>query len=299
MFGINASYIDLISVFFIKFTLINQIYIVMNADAILEKLVDIGISYGPKLIGAIAILLLGLWIIKLVTKSLRKMMNKRNTNKELRSFFLSLVNIALKVLLFVSVLGMVGIEVTSFIAILGAAGLAIGMALQGSLQNFAGGVIIILLKPFKVGDVLEAQGYLGIVKEIQIFSTVLTTFDNKTIIIPNGGLATSSMTNYSTESLRRVDWLYQVAYGDDIDTVKAVCNKLIENDSRILKEPAAFIAVNGLKDSSVEVAVRVWVKSEDYWAVFHSMNENVYNTFRSEGLHLPYPQMDVHLHNSK
>ncbi|HOY40199.1 MAG TPA: mechanosensitive ion channel [Bacteroidales bacterium] len=271
----------------------------MNADAILEKLVDIGIGYGPKLIGAIVILLLGLWIIKLFTKSLRKMMNKRNTNKELRSFFLSLVNIALKVLLFVSVLGMVGIEVTSFIAILGAAGLAIGMALQGSLQNFAGGVIIILLKPFKVGDVLEAQGYLGIVKEIQIFSTILTTFDNKTIIIPNGGLATSSMTNYSTESLRRVDWLYQVAYGDDIDKVKALCTKLIENDSRILKEPAAFIAVNGLKDSSVEVAVRVWVKSEDYWAVFHSMNENVYNTFRSEGLHLPYPQMDVHLHNSK
>ncbi|HOE04625.1 MAG TPA: mechanosensitive ion channel [Bacteroidales bacterium] len=269
----------------------------MDAKPIFDKLIDLALSFGPKVLGAILVLVLGLWIIKLVTRSMRKVMNKRNTNKELRTFFISLSNIALKTLLFVSVLGMVGIEVTSFIAILGAAGLAIGMALQGSLQNFAGGVIIILLKPFKVGDVLEAQGYLGIVKEIQIFSTIITTFDNKTIIIPNGGLATSSMTNFTTEPLRRVDWTFGIGYGNEYDKAKAVLLGLIAKDSRILDEPEHFIAVNALKESAVEIVVRVWVKTEDYWGVYHEMNEQVYKNFFKEGISIPYPQMNVHIKN--
>ncbi len=271
----------------------------MDAKVILEKLIDLAIGYGPRLLGAIAVLLVGLWIIKIVTRSLRRVMNKRDTNKELRTFFISLANIVLKTLLFISVLGMVGIEVTSFIAILGAASLAIGLSLQGSLQNFAGGVIIILLKPFKVGDVLEAQGYLGIVKEIQIFNTIVTTFDNKTIIIPNGQLANSSMINYTNEPLRRVDWTFGIAYGNSSDKAKEVLMQLINDDIRILKDPAPFVALGNLNSSSVDFTVRVWTKTEDYWAVFFDMNEKVYKAFPQNGLSIPFPQMDVHLHNSK
>ena len=201
-------------------------------------------------------------------------------------------------MLFISVLGMVGIQMTSFIAILGAAGLAVGMALSGTLQNFAGGVMILLFKPFKVGDFIDAQGHMGSVKEIQIFNTILTTPDNKTIIIPNGGLSTSSMTNFSTEPLRRVDWTFGIGYGDSIDQARKVLKELADADSRILKDPEVFIGVSALADSSVNFAVRAWVKAEDYWGVFFDMNENVYNTFNKEGINIPFPQMDVHVHKN-
>ena len=187
---------------------------------------------------------------------------------------------------------------TSFIAILGAAGLAVGMALSGTLQNFAGGVMILIFKPFKVGDVIDAQGYLGAVKEIQIFNTVLTTPDNKTIIIPNGGLSTSSMTNYSTEETRRVDWTIGIGYGDDVDKAEQVIKRMCDEDTRILKDPEVFIAVSELADSSVNFAVRAWVKSDDYWGVFFDMNKKVYKVFAEEGLNIPFPQMDVHVHNN-
>jgi len=179
---------------------------------------------------------------------------------------------------------------------LGAAGLAVGLALSGTLQNFAGGAMILLFKPFKVGDVIEAQGFIGKVSEIQIFNTILKTPDNKTIIIPNGGLATSSMTNYTTEPTRRVDWTFGIGYGDDVDKAKEVIKGLCDQDPRILKDPELFIAVSALADSSVNFAVRAWVNADDYWNVFFEMNEKVYKSFDREGLNIPFPQMDVHLH---
>lgn len=226
-------------------------------DKYIEKIINLGIEYGPKLIGAILVLLLGLWIIKLITKTVAKLMKKRNTDPSLSSFIKGMTSILLKILLVISVMGMVGIEMTSFIAILGAAGLAVGMALSGTLQNFAGGVMILIFKPFKVGDYIEAQGYSGTVYEIQLFNTLLKTVDNKIVIIPNGGLSTSSMVNYSAEPLRRVDWTFGIGYGDDIDKAKAVIFKLIEADKRILKDPEPFVAVSELADSSVNFAVRV------------------------------------------
>ncbi|MDD4235578.1 MAG: mechanosensitive ion channel [Bacteroidales bacterium] len=264
-------------------------------ETFIDKLIEVAASYGPRLLGAIAVLIIGLWVIKMITKGLKRGMEKRKTNESLKPFIISLTNIGLKALLIISVLGMVGIQMTSFIAILGAAGLAIGMALSGSLQNFAGGVMILIFKPFKVGDVLEAQGYLGIVKEIQIFNTIMKTFDNKTIIIPNGGLSTGSMTNYSTEETRRVDWTFGIAYGDDSDKAQEVLMKLIESNGKVLKDPAPFIALSELADSSVNFVVRAWVNAADYWDVYFWMNDQVYKVFAKEGLNIPFPQMYVHL----
>ncbi len=270
----------------------------MDWEKITSQLIEIIVEYGPRLLGAIVVWFVGMWIIKAITKAFSKVLNKRKTDESLKPFLRSMVNMLLKVLLVITTLGMLGIEMTSFIAILGAAGLAIGMALSGTLQNFAGGVMILIFKPFKVGDVVEAQGYLGSVSEIQIFNTILKTFDNKTIIIPNGGLATSSMINYSTEELRRVDWTFGIGYGDSIDKAKKVLKSLCDDDTRILKDPEVFIAVSELADSSVNFTVRVWVHSKHYWDVFFEMNEKVYNTFDKEGLNIPYPQMDVHVHKN-
>jgi small conductance mechanosensitive channel len=270
----------------------------MNTQEILNQLVTIGVDYGPKLIGAIVVWIIGAWIIKRFSKVLAKSLEKRKMDESLKPFLRSLFEVLLKVLLAISVLGMLGIEMTSFIAILGAAGLAIGMALSGSLQNFAGGVLILFFKPFKVGDVIEAQGYLGKVDEIQILNTILKTPDNRTIIIPNGGLATSSLINYSTEPKRRVDWTFGIGYGDSTDKAKEVLKRLCDEDDRILKDPPVFIAVSELADSSVNFVVRAWVKGEHYWDVFFDMNEKVYKTFEKEGLNIPYPQMDVHLHGN-
>ncbi|MCF8296044.1 MAG: mechanosensitive ion channel [Saprospiraceae bacterium] len=268
----------------------------MNTEEIIKQLTAIAVEYGPKLIGAIVVFIIGLWIIKAITKAFSNMLDKRKSDATLKPFLKGIVNTLLKVLLVVSVLGMVGIQMTSFIAILGAAGLAVGLALSGTLQNFAGGVMILIFKPYKVGDFIDAQGYMGTVSEIQLFNTILKTVDNKTIIIPNGGLSTSSMTNFSTEEKRRVDWTFGIAYGDDIDKAKAVIKKLCDADSRILKEPEVFIAVSALADSSVNFAVRAWVLASDYWGVFFDMNENIYKTFNKEGINIPFPQMDVHMH---
>ena len=253
------------------------------------------LNYGPTFIGAIVVLLIGLWVIKIINKSISRLMDNKDVDASLKPFFVSLISVLLKALLLISVMGMVGIQMTSFIAILGAAGLAVGLALSGTLQNFAGGVMILIFKPFKVGDYINAQGHSGSVKEIQIFNTILKTPDNQTIIIPNGGLSTGSMTNFSTEPTRRVDWTIGIAYGDNSDKAKEVIGNLIQADSRIFKDPEPFIAISELADSSVNFAVRAWVKSEDYWAVFFQMNEQVYKTFEKEGLSIPFPQMDVHV----
>jgi small conductance mechanosensitive channel len=268
----------------------------MNTEQILEQINQIALEYGPKIISAIAVWIIGGWVIKAVTNRFNKMLEKRETDESLKPYMKSLVGSLLKILLIITVLSMLGVEMTSFIAILGAAGLAVGLALSGTLQNFAGGAMILLFKPFKVGDVIEAQGFIGKVSEIQIFNTILKTPDNKTIIIPNGGLATSSMTNYTTEPTRRVDWTFGIGYGDDVDKAKEVIKGLCDQDPRILKDPELFIAVSALADSSVNFAVRAWVNADDYWNVFFEMNEKVYKSFDREGLNIPFPQMDVQLH---
>lgn len=271
----------------------------MNTEEIISQVTNIGLEYGPKVLGAIVVWIIGSWIVKAIANGVGRVLDKGSTDPSLKPFLLGIIRMLLKVMLIISVLGMLGIEMTSFIAILGAAGLAVGMALSGTLQNFAGGVMLLIFKPFKVGDVLEAQGFTGSVREIQIFNTILKTPDNRTIIIPNGGLSTSSMVNYSTEAQRRVDWTIGVGYGDDLAKAKQIIRQLCDADSRILKDPEVFIAVSELADSSVNFAVRAWVNAPDFWGVYFDMNENVYNTFNKEGLNIPYPQMDVHVHQQK
>ncbi|MDP8240563.1 MAG: mechanosensitive ion channel [Candidatus Hatepunaea meridiana] len=252
--------------------------------------------YAPKLLLAILTLIIGSWAIKILVKVLRKSMRSMDVDVSMRRFLLSIVSILLKVVLLISVMSMIGVQMTSFIAILGAAGLAVGLALQGSMSNFAGGVLITLFKPFKVGDVIEAQGYIGSVHEIQIFNTILKTPDNKTIVIPNGGLSNGSLTNYSSEPTRRVDLTIGIGYDDDIKKAKEVIDGLIEKDTRILKEPAPFIRVAELGDSSVNFAVRVWCNSADYWNIFFDLTEQIKLAFDTNGISIPFPQSDVHVY---
>lgn len=256
-------------------------------------------TYGPNLVWAILTLVIGLWAVKIITKGVRKGLDKGETEQTLKSFLTSMISILLKVMVYITALGMLGVEMTSFIAILGAAGLAVGLALSGALQNFAGGVMILFFKPFKAGHFIEAQGHSGTVKEIQIFSTILKTPDNKTIMIPNGPLSTGSLTNYSMEERRRVDWTIGIGYGDDVDKAYEVIKRLLSEDDRILDDPEPFMAVNELADSSVNIVVRVWVEAGDYWPVFFRMNEQVYKTFDKEGLNIPFPQHDVHIHKEE
>ena len=258
-------------------------------------LYEIAAKYGLKLVGAIIVLIIGLWIIKAIMRAVRKSFDKSKMDDSLKPFLSSMVSILLKVLLVISVLGMLGVEMTSFIAILGAAGLAVGLALSGTLQNFAGGVMILIFKPFKVGDLIDAQGYLGVVKEIQIFITILTTLDNKTVILPNGPLSTGALVNFSTQPIRRVDWSFGIAYGNNYDKAREMISGFIKEDKRILDDPEPFIALGEMADSSVNITTRAWVKAEDYWGVFFDMNEKFYKNADKHGLSIPFPQMDVHL----
>lgn len=257
--------------------------------------IGIVVNYGPNILFAILTLVVGLWIVKFIISGVGKGLDKGDTDKTLKSFLVSFISVLLKIMVYITALGMLGVEMTSFVAILAAAGLAVGLALSGTLQNFAGGVIILLFKPFKVGHFIDAQGHMGTVREIQIFVTILTTPDNKVSIIPNGALATGSLTNFSMMPTRRVDWTFGIAYGDDVDKAYSVLKKLISADERILNDPEPFFAVKELGDSSVDIVVRAWVNAPDYWGVFFRMNEEVYKTFDKEGLTIPFPQRDVHL----
>ena len=270
----------------------------MNSEQIINQVIAVSLVYVPKIIIAIIIWFIGVWIIKMLTHGFGRMLDKRSIDPSLKSFVKGLTSVLLKILLVISVLGTIGIQMTSFVAIMGAAGLAIGLALSGTLQNFAGSVIILIFKPFKIGDLIEVQSFRGTVSEIHIFNTILKTPDNKTVIIPNGKLSNSPMINFSTESLRRVDWVFGIAYGDDVDKAKEVITRLAGEDSRILNEPPLFIAVSELGNSSVNITVRAWVNAPDFWNVFFQLNEQAYKTFEKEGLNIPFPQMDVHLHKN-
>ena len=264
-----------------------------------DRLVEWAITYGGQVILAIITLLVGLWLIGKFTKGLRRIFEMRSFDLTLQLFLIQLIGMTLKVLLLISVITMVGVQMTSFIALLGAMGLAFGLALSGTLQNFAGGVMLLLYKPFKVGDFIDAQGSMGTVNQIQIFHTILKTIDNKTIIIPNGGLSNSTMTNYSDEPVRRVEWTFGISYSDNIDTARGIILEVVNADERALQSPAPFVGVISLGDSSVNLVTRVWVNSADYWDFFFLINENVKKEFDKKGISIPFPQQDVHIFQSK
>ena len=267
-----------------------------RATELVDQAITLVMAYAPKVVLAIITLIVGMWLINRFVRLLDSKLGKKDPT--LNTFLCGLLSAILKVLLLISVASMVGIATTSFIAIIGAAGLAIGLALQGSLGNFAGGVLILIFKPFKVGDVIEAQGYLGSVVEISILYTIVNTFDNRRIIIPNGDLSNSSLTNLSAYPTRRCDMSFGIGYGDDIDKAKATIKRLIEEDERSLKDPEPMIVVGGLGDSSVDLTVRVWTKYADLWPFYWDMQERVKKAFDAEGISIPFPQRDVHIHKA-
>lgn len=268
-----------------------------NSDYIkelIDKGIDLGVEAGKSILIAIIIYFVGKALISLVNRMLRGVMDRRKVDPAIQSFLGSLVNILLMILLAISVVSALGVNTTSFAALLASAGVAVGMALSGNLQNLAGGIVILLFRPFKVGDYIEAQGTGGTVSEIQIFHTILTTPDNKKIYLPNGALSSGNITNYSKEPLRRVDFTVAVEYGEDIDKVRKALKDILDKDARVLQEPAPVIVLGALADSSVNMTVRVWVKSEDYWNVFFETNETIYNEFNRLGINFPYPQLTIH-----
>jgi small conductance mechanosensitive channel len=250
-------------------------------------------NYGMKLILSLILLIIGLWIIKFIIKVLEK--NIRNRfEKTLSGFLLSITRAALLVLLFISTASTLGIEVASFVAVLGAVGFAVGFALQGSLSNFAGGVLLLIFRPFTAGDVIEVAGYKGKVQEIEILYTILTTFDNKKIYIPNSSISTNSIVNYSAMETRRVDLTFGIGYDDDIHQAKEVLNQVVKEHQLILKEPEPLIRLAEHGGSSLNFAVKVWVKGEDYWTVYYDLHENVKDAFDQAGIGIPFPQLDIH-----
>jgi len=256
---------------------------------------DIVVAYGLKVVVAIVVLVVGLWIISRIVKLTGRMMEKRDVNVSLRGFVKSLVSILLKVVLLISIAEMVGIKTTSFIAILGAAGLAVGLALQGTLANFAGGVMILLFKPFKVGDLIESQGHLGSVKEVHIFVTVLLSPENKTVILPNAAVSSGDIVNYTTEGVIRVDMTFGISYNANIKAAKKILLDIIETHPKVLKEPAPFVGVAELADSSVNLAVRPYTAPGDYWEVYFHTYEEGKMALDKAGINIPFPQVDVHM----
>lgn len=259
-----------------------------------EQMYDWGISAGKHLISALIIFVVGRFLISFLNRMVANIMIKRKVDPGIQSFVRNVMSILLTILLVVAIIGKLGIETTSFAALLASAGVAIGMALSGNLQNFAGGLIILILRPFKVGDWIETQGESGTVREILIFHTLLTTADNKVIYIPNGALSSGTIVNYSREETRRVEWIVGVEYGEDYDKVESAVRTILAADQRILTTPAPCIALHALDASSVNVVIRVWVKTSDYWNVYFDMNKKIYAEFNKAGIGFPFPQLTVH-----
>jgi small conductance mechanosensitive channel len=264
-----------------------------------SKIWELLTIYGLKVVAAVVVFVVGRWIAKGLTKFSENLMNKRQVDPTIVSFVANMTYIALLVFVVLAALGQLGIQTTSFIAVIGAAGLAIGLALQGSLANFAAGFLMIIFRPFKVGDYIEGAGVAGTVEAIQIFTTQLKTPDNKTVIIPNGALTAGNITNYSAKGTRRVDLVFGIGYGDDIDHAKKVIMDVLAKEERILNDPATTIGVVELGDSSVNFAVRPWVKADDYWNVYFNLTENIKKSFDSQGISIPFPQRDVHMYEHK
>ena len=261
-----------------------------------SKGVDLGIDLGIKVATALAIFLIGKFLIRILVRGISRVMQKQGVDKTLETFICNLVRVSLMVVVVIAAIGAIGVQTTSFIAIFGAAGLAVGLALQGSLSNFASGVLIVLFRPYRVGDFIEAAGIAGSVEQVQILTTILKTGDNKQIIVPNSQIMDSIITNYSANDTRRVDMMVGVSYDDDLDKVRKTLEELLAADGRILAEPAPTIAVSALADSSVNFVVRPWVNAADYWGVMFEMTEAIKKRFDKEGISFPFPQQDVHLY---
>ena len=268
-------------------------------NQLLEVMQTRGVDLGINVVIAIAIFYVGKMVISLVVRGLHKVMQRQEVDKTLETFVCNLVRMVLLVIVVIAAIGQVGIETTSFIAIFGAAGLAVGLALQGSLSNFAAGVLIVLFRPYRVGDFIEAAGISGSVEQVQILTTILKTGDNKQVIVPNGQIMDSIITNYSANDTRRVDMVVGVSYDDDLDKVRDTIKELIAAEDRILDEPACTIAVSALADSSVNFVVRPWVKTPDYWGVMFDLTEAIKKRFDKDGITFPFPQQDVHVHTVK
>lgn len=264
-------------------------------NEIISKLVVSGIDLGGRILGALIIFIIGKILVNWLNKLFAKILEKRKVEAGVQTFLKSLVNILLLMMLGLAVIGKLGIELTGFAALLASAGVAVGMALSGHLQNFAGGIIILVFRPYKVGDYIDsAAGASGTVQEIQIFHTVLVTPDNKVIYAPNGSMSNAVVTNYSHKDLRRVDFNFGVEYGTDFERVQEILKKVIADDKRILTNPTPFIELGQLADSSVNITVRVWANAADYWGVYFDINKAVYTTFNKEGIEFPFPQLTVH-----
>ncbi|WP_286263310.1 mechanosensitive ion channel family protein [Thalassotalea atypica] len=268
---------------------------VENLEHYMNLLGEMGLTFGSKIVVALLVFIIGSWIIKRIMKLFELAMTKKKVEITLHQFLISIVGIMFKAVLIIIVASMIGVETASLIAVLGAAGLAVGLALQGSLANFAGGILILFFKPFKAGDVIEAQGYVGKVQEIQIFNTIMLTLDNQRVIIPNGLLSNGCVKNLFIEKTRRVDMTFGISYDDDILKAKAILQQVMDADDRVLKDPVVDIFVSAHADSSINFFVRPWVDSENYWPVYFGTMEAVKLAFDKEGITIPYPQRDVHL----
>ena len=268
----------------------------MSPDEIKQLITTFAMSFAVKLVKVLFIWFVGRWVLKRVVNLLKRIMEKHIDNASVRSFIISIIDVVVMILLILMIIGVLGIDTSSFIAIFASAGVAIGMALSGTLQNFAGGVMILLFRPFKVGDFIEAQGVSGTVKEIQIFNTIIHTGDNKVILLPNGPVSTGIINNYSRAPLRRVDFTFSISYGDDFEKAKKVLLALVADDKRVLSEPAApFVELGALAASSIDLTVRLWCKQEDYWGIKFDLNKRVYETFPKEGLNFPYQTFTVNV----
>ncbi len=259
-----------------------------------RQLLTIGVSLGERILVALLILIVGKIVISFLNKMVARILERRRVDAGIQSFTKSLVNILLTILLVIAIIGELGIETTSFAALLASAGVAVGVALSGNLQNFAGGLIVLLFRPYKVGDWIECQGEAGTVREIQIFHTILVTGDNKVVYVPNGPLSGGTIVNYSRENTRRVEWIIGVEYGVDYNHVESTVRDILLKDKRILSTPAPFIALHALDASSVNVTIRAWVKKDDYWGVYFDMNKEIYEGFNKAGIGFPFPQLTVH-----
>ena len=263
-------------------------------DQLIQQAITMGMQAGKSILLAIVIAVVGRYAIKFINKVVARMLERRNVEPTVQSFLKSFINILLVILLIITVIGTLGVNTTSLAALLASAGLAVGMALSGNMQNLAGGLILLFFKPYKVGDFIEAQGVSGTVKAIQIFHTILTTPDNKVLFIPNGPLSSSTVINYSRNEIRRVDFTISVEYGTDVELVKSVTLDLMKSDSRILEEPAPFIAVKEMANSSVDFTLRVWTNAAEYWNVFFDTNERIYAEYNKQGIKFPFPQLQIH-----
>ena len=261
---------------------------------VLQQVTTLCIEAGKSILLAILIFVVGRYLIKFINRMIGRMMERKKVEPTIQSFLKSFINVLLTILLIITTVSALGVNTTSFAALLASAGVAVGMALSGNLQNLAGGIILLLFKPYKVGDYIEAQGVSGTVKEIQIFHTIILTVDNKQVYVPNGALSSGSVTNYSSEPLRRVDLTVSVEYGTEVEVVKQALEDIIKADDRILTDPKPFVALGNVASSSIDFSVRTWVKGADYWPVYFDLTRNVYQEFNQRGINFPFPQIQVH-----